>query len=294
MKINKSKRKQISLRFLTQIGAGGRTRWYLTPSCLDSLSSTLARCYFYWFTSWASRFRCLRSGLIKESSPQVLILSDLECDYINAQQCCSKLNFWSIPKISAHFLVTLLLLVTGHYWLFLVNVPFIGYLMYEYQTVPRGNMGIFDPAEIHVSQWFEAFGQTGHWTRFNRSPNLRWHKEQTNWPSFFFVEPWANQKTHVFMHDLPRLLPPHLFRVSVQVSLRISTPGTGLTATFPFQLYSSFTQGRSNQETWRRRDYFGFLVNAVHPRLMVEPVWCWINSQPTRFIYCLARKWKLW
>ncbi|CRK93609.1 CLUMA_CG007139, isoform A [Clunio marinus] len=79
----------------------------------------------------------------------VLILSDLECDYINAQQCCSRLNFWTIPKISAHVVVTLLLLITGHYWLLLVNLPFVGYLIYEYWTVPRGNMGIFDPAEIH-------------------------------------------------------------------------------------------------------------------------------------------------
>jgi protein cornichon len=83
---------------------------------------------------------------------QVLILSDLECDYINAQQCCSKLNFWSIPKVSAHVLVTLLLLITGHWILFLVNVPFVGYLLWEYRTIPRGNIGIFDPAEIHVSE----------------------------------------------------------------------------------------------------------------------------------------------
>jgi hypothetical protein len=24
-------------------------------------------------------------------------------------------------------------------------------LIYEYWTIPRGNMGVFDPAEIHVS-----------------------------------------------------------------------------------------------------------------------------------------------
>jgi hypothetical protein len=35
--------------------------------------------------------------------------------------------------------------------LFLVNVPFVGYLLYEYYAIPRGNIGIFDPAEIHVS-----------------------------------------------------------------------------------------------------------------------------------------------
>ena len=106
-----------------------------------------------YFVSFASALNvCINSSInVKYIFPQVLILSDLECDYINAQQCCSKLNFWSIPKVAAHVLVTFLLLITGHFWLFLVNVPFVGYLIYEYYTIPRGNMGIFDPAEIHVS-----------------------------------------------------------------------------------------------------------------------------------------------
>ena len=69
---------------------------------------------------------------------------------MNAQQCCSKLNIWTIPKVAAHILLTLMLLMTGHYYLFLVNVPFVSYLVYEYYKVPRGNIGIFDPAEIHV------------------------------------------------------------------------------------------------------------------------------------------------
>lgn len=79
----------------------------------------------------------------------VLTLSDLECDYINAQQCCSKLNIWSIPKISAHSIILLLLLFSGHWILFLVNLPFVGYLIYEFLTIPKGNMGIYDPAEIY-------------------------------------------------------------------------------------------------------------------------------------------------
>lgn len=87
-----------------------------------------------------------------DSAFQVLILSDLECDYINAQQCCARLNFWTIPKITAHVIVVFFLLITGHWVLFLVNTPFLGYLIYEYWTVPRGNMGVFDPAEIHVRQ----------------------------------------------------------------------------------------------------------------------------------------------
>lgn len=44
-----------------------------------------------------------------------------------------------------------MLLMTGHFYLFIVNVPFVSYLVYEYYKVPRGNIGIFDPAEIHVN-----------------------------------------------------------------------------------------------------------------------------------------------
>lgn len=40
-------------------------------------------------------------------------------------------------------------LLTGHYWLFLFNAPMFGWSMYELYTLPPGNMGIFDPTEIH-------------------------------------------------------------------------------------------------------------------------------------------------
>jgi hypothetical protein len=98
-------------------------QWYRTFGCLDSLWLTLVRFCFFWSTSWVSRvlviFRCFVDFLCfswffscfscypDENSAwfstfshdfhqlQVLILSDLECDYINARQCCAKLNFWS-------------------------------------------------------------------------------------------------------------------------------------------------------------------------------------------------------
>lgn len=85
-------------------------------------------------------------------SHQILVLSDLECDYINAQQCCSRLNIFSIPKIAAHVVVMTFLLFTGHWILFIVNFPFAAYLIYEYWTVPKENIGIFDPAEIYVKK----------------------------------------------------------------------------------------------------------------------------------------------
>ncbi|GIY68886.1 protein cornichon homolog 4 [Caerostris extrusa] len=47
----------------------------------------------------------------------VITLSDLECDYLNAQQCCSKLNKWIIPEIIAQGFVTILMLIEWH-WFF--------------------------------------------------------------------------------------------------------------------------------------------------------------------------------
>uniref|UniRef100_A0A182SU40 Uncharacterized protein n=1 Tax=Anopheles maculatus TaxID=74869 RepID=A0A182SU40_9DIPT len=79
----------------------------------------------------------------------LIILSDLECDYLNAQECCSKLNFWSIPKLAAHGFLTFLLLIHGNWMLCLVNLPMVGWLVYEQIRVPPGNIGIYDPAEIH-------------------------------------------------------------------------------------------------------------------------------------------------
>uniref|UniRef100_A0A1Q3FHL8 Putative er-derived vesicles protein erv14 n=2 Tax=Culex tarsalis TaxID=7177 RepID=A0A1Q3FHL8_CULTA len=79
----------------------------------------------------------------------VIILSDLECDYLNAQQCCSKLNFWVVPKLSAHCFLAFVLLLNGSWILFIANLPMVGWLGYDLFKVPTGNLGIYDPAEIH-------------------------------------------------------------------------------------------------------------------------------------------------
>lgn len=85
----------------------------------------------------------------KSLSFQVIILSDLECDYINAQTCCSKLNFWVIPKLSSHAFLAFVLLIHQYWGLFLLNVPGVAWLVYEKVKIPSGNLGVYDPAEIH-------------------------------------------------------------------------------------------------------------------------------------------------
>lgn len=79
----------------------------------------------------------------------MITLSDLECDYLNAQQCCSRLNQWVQPKLIAHSFITFLLLLHGNWLLALLNVPMAGWMVYEMVAVPRGNLGVYDPTEIH-------------------------------------------------------------------------------------------------------------------------------------------------
>lgn len=79
----------------------------------------------------------------------IITLSDLECDYLNAQECCEKLNYWLLPKYIGHSFGTFILLFHGQILLFLLNLPMFIWLSFEYFTIPRGNLGAYDPAEIH-------------------------------------------------------------------------------------------------------------------------------------------------
>ncbi|XP_033226007.1 protein cornichon homolog 4-like [Belonocnema kinseyi] len=79
----------------------------------------------------------------------LITLSDLECDYLNAQQCCSRLNVWVMPKLVVHSLLLITLLILGQWALSALNFPVTVWLFYEYFNIPSGNMGVYDPTEIH-------------------------------------------------------------------------------------------------------------------------------------------------
>ncbi|XP_039755625.1 protein cornichon homolog 4 [Pararge aegeria] len=79
----------------------------------------------------------------------IITLSDLECDYLNAQECCDKLNYWLLPKYIAHSFTTFTFLFHGYILLFLLNLPMFIWSSFEYFTVPRGNLGVYDPTEIN-------------------------------------------------------------------------------------------------------------------------------------------------
>ncbi|KAK7103930.1 protein cornichon homolog 4-like [Littorina saxatilis] len=87
----------------------------------------------------------------------VITLSDLECDYLNARTCCEKLNFWVLPEVIAQDILVVLLLITGHWFIFLLYAPLGCWLTYKLVMKPSGDIGMFDPTEIHNRQQLKNY-----------------------------------------------------------------------------------------------------------------------------------------
>lgn len=79
----------------------------------------------------------------------VLTLADLESDYINAQECCARLNIWVVPKFGVHAFLCILLLLDGHWIMLSLNMPMVIWLGYELYSQPRDSLGVYDPIDIH-------------------------------------------------------------------------------------------------------------------------------------------------
>lgn len=87
----------------------------------------------------------------------VITLSDLECDYINAAKCCERLNYWFLPDVIGHICVAVALLFTWHIWLFLLNLPILFWLINRVLSKPSGDIGFYDPTEIHNRHNLKAY-----------------------------------------------------------------------------------------------------------------------------------------
>ena len=86
---------------------------------------------------------------------QIITLTDLECDYINSIECCSKLNFWTWPKLIFQLVIHFLLLVHGKWLLSLINTLITVWYIVQAINVPKGNFGIYDPTEIQNGQQYK-------------------------------------------------------------------------------------------------------------------------------------------
>ncbi|CCH58772.1 hypothetical protein TBLA_0A09890 [Henningerozyma blattae CBS 6284] len=56
-----------------------------------------------------------------------ILYADLESDYINPIELCSKVNKLILPEACVQAFLTLLFLFTGHWIVFLVNLPIFAY-----------------------------------------------------------------------------------------------------------------------------------------------------------------------
>lgn len=72
------------------------------------------------------------------------MFSDLECDYINPIDLCNKLNQFVLPENIAHAFLTLLFLLSGQWFAFLLNLPL---MLYNINKI-RNKIHMYDATEI--------------------------------------------------------------------------------------------------------------------------------------------------
>lgn len=82
----------------------------------------MALIFLFWFLMSA-----INMALIASSFYQLLCLLDLESDDINPFEASSRINFWVEPEFLLQGLFCILLLVTGHWIMFLLAVPLVCY-----------------------------------------------------------------------------------------------------------------------------------------------------------------------
>lgn len=56
-----------------------------------------------------------------------ILYADLEADYINPIELCSKVNKLITPEAGLHAVLTASFLLTGHWFVFLLNLPLLAY-----------------------------------------------------------------------------------------------------------------------------------------------------------------------
>ncbi|KAF7254365.1 hypothetical protein EYD10_00084 [Varanus komodoensis] len=109
--------------------------------CLLGLNKGLCRC--------EQLFGEGRTGS-KQPSSTVPFHSTSLCLTVDRTPLLLQLNSqWVIPELVGHTMVTVLMLISLHWFIFLLNLPVATWNIYRYIMVPSGNMGVFDPTEIH-------------------------------------------------------------------------------------------------------------------------------------------------
>ncbi|KAJ6449635.1 cornichon [Mycena vulgaris] len=75
----------------------------------------------------------------------IIMLSDLESDYINPIDLCNKLNQFVLPESIAHAFLATLFLLSGQWTAFLLNAPL---LVFNANKIIRNKNHMYDATEI--------------------------------------------------------------------------------------------------------------------------------------------------
>ncbi|ODQ66758.1 ER-derived vesicles protein ERV14 [Nadsonia fulvescens var. elongata DSM 6958] len=93
-----------------------------------------------------------------------VMYSDLEQDYINPSDLCTKVNSYMLPEVILHTVTTGMLLLTGSYWILAIQIPM---LAYNAKTVFVDKDYQLDPLEVFrkVRDYkIRAFAKLGFYT----------------------------------------------------------------------------------------------------------------------------------
>ncbi|KAF3442598.1 hypothetical protein FNV43_RR16514 [Rhamnella rubrinervis] len=77
----------------------------------------------FWITCFA-----IDLGLLASTFYQLVILTDLESDYMNPYESSSRINSVIVPESIVHGVLCALFLLTWHWFLFLITVPMSCYV----------------------------------------------------------------------------------------------------------------------------------------------------------------------
>lgn len=64
---------------------------------------------------------------VRTSANEIIMYSDLESDYINPIDLCTKLNQFTLPEMGLHAFLTLLFLLNGQWVALMINLPLVAY-----------------------------------------------------------------------------------------------------------------------------------------------------------------------
>jgi len=63
---------------------------------------------------------------------ELISFADLESDYINPIDLCSRINLFILPEVVVHCFLTLLFFLSGFWFEFILNVPLVAWHAYSF------------------------------------------------------------------------------------------------------------------------------------------------------------------